>query len=116
MVPQDFSEAVVNLVINACYALRARREIDREENYSPSLRVLSRFEGDRVAVVVCDNGVGIPEDIMPRIFILFFTTRDGALGAGLGLPLAADVARRGGGDVTAQSEVGVGSSSPSRCR
>ena len=44
---------------------------------------------------------------MGRIFNPFFTTRDGALGAGLGLPLAADVARRGGGDLTVETEFGA---------
>ena len=54
-----------------------------------------------------DNGTGIHEDVIGHIFNPFFTTRDGALGAGLGLPLAADVARRGGGDLTVETELGV---------
>ena len=69
----------------------------------------TRLEGDLAAVVVSDNGTGIADDILPSIFDPFFTTRDGALGAGLGLPLAADVARRGGGDLTVETEVGRGS-------
>lgn len=108
IVRRDFNEAVVNLVANACYSLRTRRESNCEEGYVQRLRVLSRREGDQVAVVVSDNGVGIPEDIMPRIFDPFFTTRDGVLGAGLGLTLAADVARCGGGDLMVESEFGVG--------
>ncbi len=108
IVPRDFTEAVVNLVANACHSLRARRESNCEEGYVPRLRVLSRREGDQVAVVVSDNGIGIPEDIVLRIFDPFFTTRHGALVAGLGLALAADVARRGGGDLTVESEFGVG--------
>lgn len=95
-------------VANASYSLRARRESSREAGYVPMLRVLSRREGDQVAVVVSDNGIVIPEDIMPRIFDPFFTTRDGVLGAGLGPTLAADVARRWGGDLTVESEFGVG--------
>ncbi len=108
IVPRDFSEAVVNLVANACHSLRARRECTNEEGYVPRLRVLSRQDGEQVAVVVSDNGIGIPEDIMPRIFDPFFTTRHGVLGAGLGLPLAAGVVKRGGGDLTIESEFGVG--------
>ena len=73
------------------------------------LLVSTRLEGDLAAVVVSDNGTGIADDILPSIFDPFFTTRDGALGAGLGLPLAADVARRGGGDLTVETEVGRGS-------
>ena len=62
-----------------------------------------------VAVVVSDNGAGIAEDVLPSIFNPFFTTRAGALGAGLGLPLAADVVRRGGGTLTVDTTFGSGS-------
>ena len=108
LVSGDFSEAVVNLVSNACYALRARVESQTEQSYLPCLLVTTRLEESKVAIAVWDNGVGIDESIMSRIFNPFFTTRDGALGAGLGLPLALDVARRGGGDITVRSEAGVG--------
>ena len=109
MVPGDFNEAVVNLVTNACYAMRVCREAGDRPGYEPRLLVSTRLEGDLAAVVVSDNGTGIADDILPSIFDPFFTTRDGALGAGLGLPLAADVARRGGGDLTVETEVGRGS-------
>ena len=49
---------------------------------------------------VRDNGTGISDDVLGRIFNPFFSTRDGAAGAGLGFPLAADVARRFGGDLS----------------
>ena len=52
-----------------------------------------------VEVRVRDNGPGISEENVGRIFNPFFSTRDGALGAGLGLPIAADVSRRMGGDL-----------------
>ncbi len=109
MVPGDFSEAVINLLTNACYAMRARRESDGDAGYGPRLLVSSRLRGEQVAVVVSDNGTGIAADVLPSIFNPFFTTRDGALGAGLGLPLAADVVRRGGGDLTVETEFGRGS-------
>lgn len=66
MVPQD-SRGFVNLVNHACYVLRARLEVDLREDYLSSLRVSFRSDGNHV-VVVCDNGVGTPEDIMPCIF------------------------------------------------
>lgn len=109
MVASDFNEAVVNLVSNACYAMRLRREADGLSGYAPALMVGTELLDGAVAVTVGDNGTGIDDDVLPRIFDPFFTTRDGALGAGLGLPLAADVARRGGGDLTVRTEVGSGS-------
>ncbi len=54
----------------------------------------SYLQGEEVAVVVSDNGTGISDNVLTSIFNPYLTTRDGALGVGLGLPLAADVARR----------------------
>lgn len=105
MVEHDFGEAVVNLVSNACYAMRAKRE-EIGEDYEPVLRVSSRLAGDMVEVSVYDNGVGIADDVVEHIFNPFFSTRDGALGAGLGLPIAADVARRLGGHITVDTAFG----------
>ena len=53
-----------------------------------------------------DNGPGIGDDVVDRIFNPFFTTREGTLGAGLGLPIAADVARRMGGDLVVDTVFG----------
>ena len=103
----DFGEAVVNLVSNACYAMLMKRE-EVGEDFKPILSVSSHFheDDDLVEVRVRDNGTGIPEDIVGHIFNPFFSTRDGALGAGLGLPIAADVARRLGGHLTVETSLG----------
>ncbi len=106
LVAQDFSEAVVNLVSNACFALRQRREAEGE-SYEPMLTVSTRKVDDMVEVRVNDNGTGIPDDVVGKIFDPFFSTRDGILGAGLGLPIAADVARRAGGDLKVDTVYGA---------
>ena len=94
---------------NACYAMRVRLESGDEPGYEPRLLVSSHLRGQEVAVVVSDKGTGIAEDILTSIFNPFFTTRSGALGAGLGLPLAADVVRCGGGALTVDTTFGSGS-------
>ena len=99
LVANDFGEAVKNLVSNACYAMRLKRN-ELGDGYEPRLAVSSqRIEG-AVEVRFRDNGTGIAEGVVGRIFNPFFSTRDGVLGAGLGLPVAGDVARRIGGDLT----------------
>ena len=96
---QDFGEAVKNIVANACYAMRMKKDsLDGE--YEPSLLISSRRKNDQIEVKVRDNGPGIPEEVVEHIFDPFYSTREGALGAGLGLPIASDVARRAGGDLT----------------
>ncbi len=103
----DFGEAIVNLVSNPCYSMLMKLE-EEGANYQPVLRISSRlYEDDNlVRVRVRDNGTGIPDDVVGHISNPFFSTRDGALGAGLGLPIAADVARRLGGHLTVDTEYG----------
>ena len=99
LVESDFGEAVMNLVTNACHAIRQKQQ-EVGGSYEPALSVSSRLVDDGVEVRVRDNGQGIAEDVLPRIFNPFFSTRAGAIGAGLGLPIAADVVRRLGGDLS----------------
>ena len=98
LVEGDFGEAILNLVTNACYAMGMKRET-LGAGYEPILAVSSRLVDDMVEIRVRDNGPGIPDDVVGHIFNPFYSTRQGALGAGLGLPIAADVARRLGGDL-----------------
>jgi signal transduction histidine kinase len=88
--PTLVHRAVVNLIDNAVkYGCAARVRIDRD--------------GDRVLIVVDDDGPGIPADEQERVFAPFYrleTARDpGKAGVGLGLSVARTVAREHGGDV-----------------
>ena len=102
LVTNDFGEAVKNLVLNACYAMRLKRNSEGD-GYGPRLAVSSHRVDDIVEVLVRDNGTGIADDVVGHIFNPFFSTREGVLGAGLGLTVAADVARRAGGGLSVDS-------------
>ncbi len=102
LVTNDFGEAVKNLVLNACYAMRLRRNSEGD-GYGPRLAVSTHRVDDIVEVLVRDNGTGIADDVVGHIFNPFFSTREGVLGAGLGLTVAADVARRAGGGLSVDS-------------
>ena len=105
LVEREFGEAVLNLVANSCFAMQ-QKQGELGEEYSPVLNVSSHLTDGLIEVRVRDNGPGIAADVLDRIFNPFFSTRDGALGAGLGLPIAADVARRMGGDLVADTVFG----------
>ena len=105
LVEHDFGEAMLNLVSNACFAMRQKGQ-EEGETYTPALLVSTRLVEGMVQIRVRDNGPGIADDVVTHIFNPFFSTRDGALGAGLGLPFAADVARRLGGDLSADTVFG----------
>jgi len=61
-----------------------------------------------VVLCVADTGTGIHPGIVDRIAEPFFTTKDGAAGAGLGLSVVFAIVREHGGDVTLETEYGVG--------
>ena len=105
LVEPDFAQAIVNLVSNACYAMRLKQG-EMGDGYRPVLTATTRKIEDAVEVRIRDNGTGIADDVFDKIFNPFFSTREGALGAGLGLPIAADVARRAGGDLSAKTAHG----------
>ena len=106
LVEHDFGEAVVNLVSNACYAMWIRQSEATDQDYRPRLHISSSTDGDSLEVRLRDNGTGISDDVVGHIFNPFFSTREGASGAGLGLPIAADVMRRAGGSLTVETVYG----------
>ena len=114
LVEGDFGNSVVNLVSNACHAMLEKVMLEKRDGlaegsgdgYAPLLLVSTWLEGDGVHVVFRDNGTGISDAVLPKIFNPFFTTREGTLGAGLGLPIAGDVVRRAGGTMTVDTVAG----------
>jgi signal transduction histidine kinase len=77
---RELNQVWTNLIDNAIDAM----------NGKGNLKIRTAVEGDRVVVEIVDNGGGIPEEIQPRIFEQFFTTKEAGQGTGLGL----DIARR----------------------
>ena len=105
IVVDEFKEAAGNLVTNACYAMNLKKT-ELGDDYAPALSVSSRLVNGVVEIRVRDNGPGIADDVRDRIFNPFFTTQEGVMGAGLGLTIAADVARRAGGDLQVDTVYG----------
>ena len=101
--PGDLGQALLNLVVNAAFAIDAAK---REKGI---IRITSSREGDNIVVKVADNGCGIPESIMNRIYDPFFTTKDIGKGTGQGLAIAfSAVTKKHGGTIECTSEEGIG--------
>jgi signal transduction histidine kinase len=92
-VPQDLSRAFLNIVTNACHALRdkARQQI---EGFAPTLTVRTAARGDEVEIRIRDNGPGMTDAVKARIFEPFFTTKPAGSGTGLGLSMTFDILER----------------------
>ena len=108
VVPQDLGRVFLNLVSNACYATDERRKRVEAEGgrFMPELRVTSHREDDRIVVRVWDNGGGIPDEVIDKVFNPFFTTKPTDKGTGLGLALSSDIARQHGGLIRVETDPG----------
>lgn len=87
LVPRGLQQVLVNLLRNAC---------DAAGRLLP-IRVTARREGDGLRIDVCDEGPGMPPEVLSRVFEPFFTTKDPGRGTGLGLPISARLVERFGG-------------------
>jgi signal transduction histidine kinase len=65
--------------------------------------------GDKVLISVKDNGNGIPQKVLDKIFQPFFTTKPTGQGTGLGLSLSYDIVKVHGGELKADTKEGEGS-------
>ncbi|MXY69315.1 MAG: HAMP domain-containing protein [Acidobacteriia bacterium] len=104
-VPQDLGRVVLNMVSNACHATNERR-VSGEAGYSPTLKIRTLDAGDRYQIRIRDNGYGIPDEVLEKVFNPFFTTKPTDQGTGLGLALSNDIVREHGGEIRVDTAVG----------
>lgn len=104
----ELSQVLVNLLVNAADACEERRQAEASGSYVPVVRVTTQRRGDQVVLIVEDNGAGIPESALGRIFMPLYTTKTNERGTGLGLSIVRRLVDRHSGVVRVASEVGVG--------
>ena len=100
----QLQQAFMNLLLNACEAAPSEGKLKAETHSAPGR------DGSSVGVYVSitDNGEGIPQEILPRLFQPFFTTKPD--GTGLGLAVTQRIVKEHGGTITAESQPGQGAS------
>jgi len=132
IIPQDIGRVLLNLLNNAFYAVAERmknlsgltdstktnlpdlsglalqNQVDPTQigliaNYTPTVTLSTKKISDKIEIRVIDNGNGIPQEIIDKIFQPFFTTKPTGQGTGLGLSLAYDIVKAHGGSLTVQS-------------
>ncbi len=135
VVPQDIGRVVLNLINNALHAVNEKTKLRSTpgarlpdlptapspklqgsgagqaggQGYEPRVTVQTRKLDTRVEIRVTDNGSGISQDILDKIFQPFFTTKPTGQGTGLGLSLAYDIVKAHGGEIKVESKEGEGS-------
>lgn len=99
-IPQDIARVFLNLFNNAFYAVKGRHL----PKVSVHVRTLFMPGKKEIEIRIRDNGSGIPEDKLNKIFQPFFTTKPAGQGTGLGLSISHDIMTAHGGSIRVESK------------
>jgi len=115
IIPQEIGRVILNLINNAFYAVNEKNKLNIP-GYEPTVTVSTSHSpsfGDgrgKAIIKVSDNGNGIPQKVLDKIFQPFFTTKPTGQGTGLGLSLSYDIIAKGhGGELKVETKEGEGS-------
>jgi two-component system, NtrC family, sensor kinase len=113
VIPQEIAKVLLNLYSNAFYACTSangntQTKSGRIEKPTVIVSTSRLKSGKGVKITISDNGPGIPDAIKDKIFQPFFTTKPAGQGTGLGLSLSYDIAKAHGGEITLESQEGMG--------
>ena len=106
LVPQDMGRVLLNLYNNAFYSVNDKRK-QKTDTYEPLVSVTTkRLGNNKIQLLVKDNGTGIPQHLLDKIFQPFFTTKPTGQGTGLGLSLSYDIIQAHGGEIKVETKEG----------
>jgi signal transduction histidine kinase len=112
IIPQDIGRVVLNLINNAFYVVdekKTLRQAQGDSQYEPTVSVSTKNVNGKVEIKVADNGNGIPQKVLDKIFQPFFTTKPTGQGTGLGLSLSYDIVKAHSGELKVETNEGEGS-------
>ncbi len=107
VVPQDIGRVMLNLFNNAFYAVTEKKK-HLNGAFEPTVSVNTKRSGDKVEITVRDNGNGISQKVLDKIFQPFFTTKPTGQGTGLGLSMSYDIIKAHGGEMKVKTKDGEG--------
>jgi two-component system, NtrC family, sensor kinase len=88
--PQEITRVLLNVISNGFYAA-TKRKAEAGEGFKPTLAAATKNLGEKVEIRIRDNGTGISDEVMDKIFNPFFTTKPAGEGTGLGLSMTHDI-------------------------
>jgi two-component system, NtrC family, sensor kinase len=123
--PQEMGRVILNLINNAFYAVSERQKVEglryKAENtlhltpstlnpaYEPTVTISTKKTTNGIEIKLADNGTGIPQKAVDKIFQPFFTTKPTGQGTGLGLSLSYDIITKAhGGTLTVETKQNEG--------
>jgi signal transduction histidine kinase len=108
IIPQDIGRVILNLITNAFYVVDEKKK-SGIANYKPTVSVSTKKINGKIEIKVTDNGNGIPQKLLDKIFQPFFTTKPSGQGTGLGLSLSYDIVKAHAGELKVETKEGEGS-------
>jgi len=108
IIQQDIGRVILNLINNAFYAVSEKKK-QAIVGYEPTVTIATVRDNGKIEVKVKDNGNGISQKNLDKIFQPFFTTKPTGQGTGLGLSLAYDIVKAHAGDIKVKTKEGEGS-------
>ena len=107
IVGQDIGRVMLNLLTNAFFAVNEKLKSGMA-GYKPVVSVSTMRKKDKIEITISDNGMGIPANVIEKIFQPFFTTKSASVGTGLGLSISYDIIKAHGGEIQVTSTEGEG--------
>ena len=109
VVSQDVGRVILNLITNAFYSVTEKMKMKMNgQAYEPTVWVSTKKINNSIEVRVKDNGMGVPQKVLDKIFQPFFTTKPVGQGTGLGLSLSYDIIKTHGGELKVETKEGEG--------
>jgi signal transduction histidine kinase len=105
--PAQLNQVFINLITNACDAIAVKVEADNEHEKG-TIRVSCHDEGDLVKIKIADDGCGIDEQHIKKIFEPFYTTKGVGDGTGLGLSISYGIVQQHNGRLSVKSDLQQG--------
>jgi two-component system, NtrC family, sensor kinase len=107
IVPQEIGRVLLNLFNNAFYTVNEKKKL-QPVDYEPTVSISTKKLNAKIEISVKDNGNGVPQNIVDKIFQPFFTTKPAGEGTGLGLSLSYDIIKAHGGEIKVETKDGGG--------
>jgi len=106
IVQQDIGRVILNVINNAFYATADKMK-QQSAGYEPTVTITTKKSDKNVLIMVKDNGNGIPQNVLDKIFQPFFTTKPPGQGTGLGLSLSYDIVKAYTGEIRVETKEGT---------
>lgn len=103
---ERFEQVMINLLVNSIHAIEEKTRLNPDCEKRISVRGVQK--GSRVELCFEDTGTGIPQDILDKVFLPFFTTKPTSKGTGLGLSIVSRLIEDMQGEIRVRSDQGQG--------